>query len=153
MKSRVYIDTNVLISDFFFRNGTYRQGETSTKALQFLFSKPQKADLFVASFSIAQFISSLANRKIGLSMIITEISRIMQKFTVVDFREEDIKQSVSNIVDLHQTKDLEDQLQFDLSRKMKCNYIMTNNYKDFKDFADISVLQPRKYRAIEFLRN
>jgi predicted nucleic acid-binding protein len=151
-KNRIYIDTNVLICDFFFRNGTYKQGEKSSKVLSYLFAKPESSQLFIASFAIAQFVSTLSNRKITLNKIIMETNRLLTKFSVVDFCQSDITQSIVNIQNFQQTKDLEDQMQFDLCRKMKCNYIITNNYRDFKDFADISVLQPQKYRAIEFLK-
>ena len=44
--------------------------------------------------------------------------------------------------------DIEDNVQFVLARKQKCSIIVTNNYKDYRLFYNISVVKPDEVRSI-----
>ncbi len=145
---RIYIDTNVILNDFLYRNKGLKRGEKSYKALENLYSRGIGVELFLASFSIAQYVAVLSNNKFPLSLIIKETNRLLAKFTIIDFGRTDIEQSINNIQINKQTKDLEDQMQFEVCKKIKCNNILTENYKDYRDFANINVVKPENYRAI-----
>lgn len=150
-KTRIYIDTNVLIWDFLFRKTHAKEVKAmqASKALAYYFARPQKLNLYVASFSLMQIIATLQKKKISQQAIIEEINRIKQKMTVVDFSLNDITTGIDNYAAYRQTKDLEDNIQFCMSLKMKCHYFVTDNIKDYKDFTNISILAMKDYRTVE----
>ena len=67
-----------------------------------------------------------------------------------DFSLNDITTGIDNYTAYRQTKDLEDNIQFCMSLKMKCHYFVTDNIKDYKDFTNISILPMKDYRTVEF---
>jgi len=44
--------------------------------------------------------------------------------------------------------DIEDNIQYALSKKLKCYWFITNNAKDYTSFVDIDVLLPTGVRKI-----
>jgi len=56
---------------------------------------------------------------------------------VLDLSFSDIKASFN-----HLNSDIEDNVHYVLSQKIKCNAILTNNIKDFTFFKDVSVIEP-----------
>jgi hypothetical protein len=67
----------------------------------------------------------------------------MGKFKIISFVEEDIKTALN----LKGT-DVEDNIQYSLSKKLKCYWFITNNIKDYNSFMDIDVLLPTQVRKI-----
>jgi len=132
---RIYVDTNVLI------NYCTNQSR-DVQALKYLFLKRRKETLFTSSLAVVQAITKLQsgskqyNRK-GYSKetTIEKLNELLLKFTVLDLTLSDIKTGfkLSN-------SDIEDSVHYVLSQKMKCDAILTNNTKDFKEFNDISLL-------------
>jgi len=134
---RIYVDTNVLINYCTEKNA-------DVKALHYVFTKRRKEALFTSSLAIVQTISKLQSgsrqylRK-GYSREITikKLDEILPKFTVLDLLLSDIKSGFH-----HLNSDLEDNVHYVLSQKMKCNAILTNNIKDFAFFKDIAAIEP-----------
>ena len=132
---RVYVDTNVLIN--------YCTGQTNdVKALRYVFSKRRKEVLFTSSLAVVQTISKLqstSNKRKAYSReaTIKKLDEILSKFTVLDLSFSDIKSGFN-----HLNNDIEDNVHYVLSQKMKCNAILTNNIKDFTFFKDISAIEP-----------
>ena len=131
---RIYVDTNVLINYCTEQNDDVR-------ALQYIFSKRRKEVLFTSSLAVVQTITKLQsgskqhNRKAySRETTIKKLDEILPKFTVVDLSFSDIKAGIN-----HLNSDIEDNVHYVLSQKMKCNAILTNN---IKDFAFSRTLQP-----------
>ena len=134
---RIYVDTNVLI------NYCTRQNN-DVKALRYIFSKRRKEVLFTSSLAVVQTISKLqstgkSNKRKAYSRetTIKKLDEILPKFTVLDLSFSDVKAGLN-----HLNSDIEDNVHYVLSQKMKCNAILTNNIKDFTFFKDISVIEP-----------
>ncbi len=141
---RVYVDTNILINDFLFRSEGKENSRTAYNALIYLRAKP-KVNLYIASFSIIQVVSTLNKAKIKDDAIREELKRIMEKYTVGNFLDTDIKKGIEL-----DSRDIEDSFQYVISQKLKCAYILTDNLKDFKRFKDVVVVNSSKVRKILF---
>ena len=134
---RIYVDTNVLIN--------YCTGQTNdVKALQYVFSKRRREALFTSSLAVVQTITKLQsaskqyNRKAySREATIMKLNEILHKFTVLNLLFSDIKAGFT-----HLNGDIEDNIHYVLSQKMKCNAILTNNIKDFAFFKDIAAIEP-----------
>ena len=140
----VFLDTNVLINDFFYRKRQKESGKLAHLAVQFLKSKP-KVTLHVASFSLVQLISTLDRSKVTPIEIADEISRILSRFKLVDLSAKDFTDALKIT-----HKDTEDALQYTLCRKVRCFYLVTDNIKDFKDFRLIAPIKPKAVRSMLF---
>jgi len=130
--TRIYVDTNVLIN--------YCTGQSNdVQVLKYIFSKRRKETLFTSSLAIVQTITKLQagskqyNRKAySRETTIQKLNEILLKFTVLDLSLSDIKEGFN-----HLNSDIEDNIHFVLSQKMKCDAILTNNKKDFVFFKDL----------------
>jgi len=134
---RIYVDANVLI------NYCTRQ-TNDVKALRYVFSKRRKEVLFTSSLAIVQTISKLQSagksdkrKAYSRETTIKKLDEILPKFTVLDLSFSDIKASFN-----HLNSDIEDNVHYVLSQKIKCNAILTNNIKDFTFFKDVSIIEP-----------
>ena len=134
---RIYVDANVLINYCTEQN-------TDVKALLYVFSKRRKEALFTSSLAVVQTITKLQSgskqhRRKGYSRetTIKKLDEILFKFTVLDLSFSDIQSGFN-----HLNSDLEDNIHYVLSQKMKCNAILTNNIKDFAFFKDVAVIEP-----------
>ena len=140
----VFIDTNVLINDFFYRYNERNQSKSASIAVQFLRAKP-KVNLYVASFSLVQLISTLDRAKVPHSQITKEISRLLGRFKLIDLTAKDFE-SISKTT----ISDIEDALQYTLCRKPRCFYIITDNVKDFRGLLNIVAIRPKYTRKVIF---
>ena len=134
---RIYVDTNVLI------NYCTRQ-TNDVKALQYVFSRRRKEVLFTSSLAVVQTISKLQSagksgtrKAYSRETTIKRLEEILPKFTILDLSFSDIKISFSLL-----NRDVEDNVHYVLSQKMKCNAILTNDIKDFTFFKDVVVMEP-----------
>jgi hypothetical protein len=64
----------------------------------------------------------------------------------INFTEKDIQAALDDFTDL----DIEDTFQFVVSQKMRCQYIITDNVKDFKPFQNVRIVRPKEIRRIVF---
>jgi len=133
--NNVFIDTNVLI-------GAYCDNESDKKCLQYLYSLKGKY-LFVSSLSIAQLVSVFQKKKTNKE-IKQIIHDLFSKFTVIGFIQKDIENAIKL-----EYSDMEDSIQYEISRKFKCGVFITNNIKDYRVFTNINILKPLKIRTIE----
>ena len=134
---RIYIDTNVLIN-------YCTEQSADVQALQYVFSKRRKEALFTSSLAVVQTITKLQSgskqhHRKGYSRetTIKKLDEILSKFTVLDLTLSDIE-----LAFIHLNSDIEDNVHYVLSQKMKCNAIITNNIKDFAFFKDFSAIEP-----------
>jgi predicted nucleic acid-binding protein len=139
---RVFVDTNVLINDYFFRTKNRQGGRYANNALIFLKSKP-KVTLYIASFSLVQVISTLSKAKILDVEIRKELTWILKHFQVADFTKNDVVKGLNIAGD-----DVEDVFQYTICQKMRCGYILTDNVKDYRLMGDVSIIKPQKVRSI-----
>jgi predicted nucleic acid-binding protein len=124
--TNVFLDTNVLINDFFYRYKQKKESRYSSIAIQFLKANP-KITLYIASFSLIQLVSTLDKAKVSKTDIAIELKRIISRYKLVDLTANDFQKALD--IDY---KDTEDAIQYTLCRKVRCFYIVTENIKDFR---------------------
>lgn len=133
--NNIYIDTNILI-------GCYNDNELDKLAINYLFSLKGKR-LYVSSLSIAQLASVF--QKIKTNEEIKKIIRsIIAKVNIVQFTEVDITTALG-----YENKDIEDNIQYVLSQKVKCLWFVTNNIKDYRAYSTIASVNSRDVRTID----
>ena len=134
---RLYVDSNVLIN--------YCTEQAIDKAgLEYLFKTRRKEVLFTSSLAIVQTISNLQTKKPQRRAFTSEetasaVNKFRHKMTIIDLTDEDIAKGLS-----FGNTDIEDNVHYVLSKKMKCKAIITNNVSDFDYFRDIQVLKPER---------
>ena len=129
----IFVDTNVLI-------GAYSGKQEDKKCLDYLYSLKGKY-LFISALSVAQLVSVFQKHKTNET--IKDIVRsLIAKFNIIEFSQADIENSLHFIF-----SDMEDNIQYVISKKMKCAYFVTNNRKDYVSF-NLSVIAPRQIRSI-----
>jgi predicted nucleic acid-binding protein len=133
-ENHIFVDTNVLI-------GYFVKRQKDVAALNYIFSLKGKR-LYTSSLSIAQVISVLQKKHTN-DTTKKFATYLMGKFNIISFVEEDIKTALK----LKGT-DIEDNIQYALSKKLKCYWFVTNNIKDYTSFLDVDVLLPAKIRKI-----
>ena len=143
-ENHIYIDTNCLIGYIATKYGIYKDTKGFTKALQFLMALNGKK-LYVSSLSVAQLTAKLQKR-IGADRMVKEIEQIIHRFNVVEFNNDDIQSAITGAL----AKDIEDLYQYEMSQKVKCFYIMTDNLSDFTSLANITAFLPSKVRKAIF---
>ena len=132
--NHIFVDTNVLI-------GAWSGKKEDKDCLQYLFSLIGKK-LYISSLSISQ-LASVFQKKMKNAEIKAIIEILTHRFSVLDFTKEDISNS------LRETgADIEDNIQYVISKKKKCFTFVTNNIKDYRVFGDIQVLKPQNIRMI-----
>jgi predicted nucleic acid-binding protein len=142
LQNNVFIDTNVLINDFFYRIKDKQLSKPAHLAIVYLKSKP-KVSLFIASFSVIQLISTLDKAKVSKTEIANEVKRILSRYKLIDLTAKDIEKALSI-----EYKDTEDAIQYTLCRKARCLYIVTDNVKDFNVFNLVSTIKPKSIRDL-----
>jgi cytochrome c oxidase assembly protein Cox11 len=108
--------------------------------LQYLYSLQGKS-LFISALSVAQLVSVFQKRKTN-EVIKKIVCTLIAKFIIVEFSKTDIENSLD-----FNYSDMEDNIQYVISRKMKCAYFVTNNRKDYMSF-NLNVLLPQQIRSI-----
>ncbi len=140
--TNVFLDTNVLINDFFYRYKQKKESRYSSIAIQFLKANP-KITLYIASFSLIQLVSTLDKAKVSKTDIAIELKRIISRYKLVDLTANDFQKALA--IDY---KDTEDAIQYTLCRKVRCFYIVTENIKDFSLFKFVTTIKPKHIRKI-----
>ena len=136
---KIYIDSNVLIH-------YCTKVASIVEALNYVFLQRKKDKLFTSSLAIAKTIATLQSNRGDRKAYSKEktlelIKPLIDKLTVLDLTCSDIKKAMN--ID---NKDVEDNIHYVLSKKMKCDAILTRNTKDFP-FLDVYVMKPER-RAI-----
>lgn len=134
-ENHIFIDTNVLV-------GAAAGFQEDKKCLHYLYSMNGK-QLFVSSLSIAQYVSIFNSRKKENDLIKNEVKLLLHRYNVLSCTEDDIQNALKRT-----EKDLEDSIQYTISQKKDCKYIITNNVKDFRSF-EAMVLTPKEVRFIK----
>lgn len=134
--NNIFVDTNVLI-------GYYADKQLDIRALNYLYSLRGKR-LYTSTLAVAQLVSTFQKRKTNAE--IKEIVKYIQtKFSLLSFVDEDVTKALKLA-----TADIEDNIQYVISSKMKCFYFITNNIKDYKDFTNIEVLNSKEIRNMPY---
>lgn len=142
-ENHIFVDTNCIIAHLVDKYQLLKKTEQrSSNALHFLRSRNGKK-LFLSALTIAQVTAKL-QPYIGTEKVIDEVSDLLQYFHIVEFNESDIQSALVNPL----SKDIEDLYQYEMSQKVKCFYVMTNNVKDFSALANIVAFTPSKVRKI-----
>ena len=109
--------------------------------LHYLYSMTGKR-LYISTLSVAQLISMFQKKKKN-DEIVRIIRDLQHRFTVIDFTARDIDASLAET-----GADIEDNVQYVLAMKQKCNIIVTNNYKDYRLFFNVRIVKPDEVRTI-----
>jgi predicted nucleic acid-binding protein len=135
--NHIFVDTNVLVGGYSGDARYHRDHE----CLHYLYSLTGKR-LYISSLSVAQLISVFQKKKPNEE--ITRVVRDLQHhFTIIDFTNRDIDDALTET-----GADIEDNVQYVLATKQKCNIIITNNYKDYRLFFNIRAVKPESVRTI-----
>ena len=141
---RIYVDTNVLV-DY------YTGQDDAVSCLKYLFATSRRENLFTSSLALVQTASQLQkkntqrNRKaVPKGKTIEYLEFIFTKFTIIDLTQKDITNGF-----YLQNNDIEDNVHYMISKKLKCNRIITRNTKDYALFYDIEALSPDNIKLIK----
>ena len=135
--NHIFVDTNVLVGGYS-GDARYQKDEA---CLHYLYSLTDKK-LYISSLSVAQLISMFQKKKKNDEIV--RIARDLQhRFNIIDFAARDIDAAL-----IETGGDIEDNVQYVLARKQKCSIIVTNNFKDYRLFYNISVVKPDDVRSI-----
>jgi len=135
--NHIFIDTNVLVGGY---SGDSRF-QKDADCLHYLYSLTGKK-LYISTLSVAQLISMYQKKKTN-DEIVRIVHELQHRFNIIDFTNRDIDAAL-----VETGGDIEDNVQFALARKQKCSIIVTNNYKDYRLFYNISVVKPDGVRTI-----
>lgn len=145
IENHIFIDTNCLISYLADKFGLRKKADSANwNALHYL-SKLNGKRLYISSLSIAQLTATLQNR-VDTQVLLSEIKAMCSRYEVVEFNKNDIDSAISN----PSTKDIEDRYQYQMSQKVRCLYVMTNNVKDYAHIENIVACTPNKIRKLIF---
>ena len=131
------MDTNVLVGGY---SGDARF-QKDADCLHYLYSLTGKR-LYVSSLSVAQLISVYQKKKKN-DEIVRIVRDLQHRFNIVDFTNRDIDAAL-----IENGGDIEDNVQYVLARKQKCSVIITNNFKDYRQFFNLRVIKPERVRTI-----
>ena len=135
--NHIFVDTNVLVGGY---SGDARFQKDSD-CLHYLYSLTGKR-LYISTLSVAQLIS-MFQKKMKNDEIVRVVRDLQHRFTVIDFTNRDI-----DVALVENGGDIEDNVQYVLARKQKCNVIITNNFKDYRLFFNVRVIKPERVRSI-----
>lgn len=135
--NHIFVDTNVLVGGY---SGDSRF-QKDTDCLHYLYSLTGKK-LYISTLSVAQLISMYQKKKTN-DEIVRIVHELQHRFNIIDFTNRDIDAAL-----VETGGDIEDYVQFVLAQKQKCSIIVTNNYKDYRLFYNISVVKPDGVRTI-----
>lgn len=135
--NHIFVDTNVLVGGY---SGDARF-QKDADCLHYLYSLTGKR-LYISTLSVAQLIS-MFQKKRSNDEIVRIVRDLQHRFTVIDFTNRDIDAAL-----VENGGDIEDNLQYVLARKQKCNVIITNNFKDYRLFFNVRVIKPERVRSI-----
>lgn len=135
--NHIFVDTNVLVGGY---SGDSRF-QKDADCLHYLYSLTGKK-LYISTLSVAQLISMYQKKKTN-NEIVRIVHELQHRFNIIDFTNRDIDAAL-----VETGGDIEDNVQFVLAQKQKCSIIVTNNYKDYRLFYNISVVKPDGVRTI-----
>jgi predicted nucleic acid-binding protein len=139
---RIYVDTNVLVNYF-------TKQFDDVRCLDYLFTKVRREILFTSSLVVVQVVSILQTKKknrvaFTREKVVDCIEKIYTKFSIIDLCGNDIKEA-----ERQENKDVEDNVHYVLSKKLKCDIIITNNTSDYNLFFDVVALSSKETRRIK----
>jgi predicted nucleic acid-binding protein len=119
------------------------------QCLEYLFSRVRKEILFTSSLAVVQALSILQTRKkdrkaFTRAEAVESGEKIYTKFSVIDLSAPDVQKGFKYL-----NNDVEDNVHYVLSQKLKCDIIITNNVSDFADFGDTPALTPKNIAGIK----
>ena len=135
--NHIFVDTNVLVGGY---SGDARF-QKDADCLHYLYSLTGKR-LYISTLSVAQLISMFQKKRKN-DEIVRIVRDLQHRFTVIDFTARDIDAAL-----VENGGDIEDNVQYVLARKQKCNVIITNNFKDYRLFFNVRVIKPERVRSI-----
>jgi predicted nucleic acid-binding protein len=135
--NNILIDTNILF-------GAYVEKQDDVKCLNYLLSLHKGKRVHISSLSIAQFVSKFGYKNdVEFAKIKAFTRNILNRVTIIKFEKNDIEAGL-----VMEQRDLEDNMQYVMGRKMKCLIFVTNNAKDFSKFATIRTVSSKNIRKI-----
>ena len=120
MYKRIFLDANILL-DYADKNRTFH--EVSTKCIKYCLE--QNLDLYTSCDLITTiyYVVSKKNKTKALE----EVQRINNFCNVIEFSNNDIKQTCDLMLEDSDYKDLEDTVQYLLAQKCQCDLIVSND--------------------------
>lgn len=127
---KVLIDTNIIMDVL-----ANREGFAEPASQLFKLCEVGQVQGIVYSLSIAN-ISYIMRKELDRSQIEEVISKLGSIFTIADMKADDLKKAAALPID-----DYEDALQSVCASRMKADFIVTRNLKDFKN-SKVMAIKP-----------
>ena len=153
VNNRIFLDTNILVGDFLYRNPQYDKTTKNPNAIHAYnalrtIRKSRKHRTYIASFSLPRLASLLQGYKVPKSLVIQELEDLLQRNSIVGLSAALIQVALDDFKHDKAVKDVEDALQFVVCRDNNCYTMLTANTKDFKNVFNVDVKHPSQYRSI-----
>lgn len=127
---RVLIDANIIMDVL-----ANREGFAEPASQLFKLCEVGKVQGYVYAFSIAN-IAHIMRKELDRSQIEEVISKLGEIFTIADMKADDLKKAAVQPID-----DFEDALQSVCASRVKADFIVTRNLKDFKN-SKVMAIKP-----------
>lgn len=127
---KVLIDTNIIMDVL-----ANREGFAESASQLFKLCEVGQVHGIVYALSIAN-IAYIMRKELDRSQIEEVIGKLGSIFTIADMKADDLKKAVALPID-----DFEDALQSVCARRMKADFIVTRNLKDFKN-SKVMAIKP-----------
>ena len=130
---KVLIDTNVIIDVLCNREGFVENSSQIWK-----FCEVNKIEGYISALSVSNIVY-IMRKELTPEKTQQLISEILRIFDVVDLKESDLK----NAANMH-LSDYEDAIQMCQAIRMKADYIITRNIRDFKE-SKVLAMKPSEF--------
>ncbi len=130
---KLLIDTNVILDVF-----CNRPEFVDDASKVFKFCEVKKADGYICALSIPNIVY-IMRKELDMEKIKEILGKLSLIFTIVDLKAEDLKKSAN----LH-VKDYEDAGQCVCAKRIKANYIVTRNIKDYAN-SSVAAVKPSEF--------
>lgn len=129
---KVFFDTNILV--YYVDNEAYKEYAELIVEL----SKAGKIELYASYLSFANMAYIMRKKTIEERYSLLKTAKEIVNVLPCDLAQLDSALKVY-------VKDFEDLLQFQCAKAFGCDVVITNNKKDFSDFADLPVCTPEEF--------
>lgn len=158
--SRILIDANILINDFFFRQPDFGLGRIvperreqveayRAKVHQTLvhLSSLSSIQVFVPSFVLLRIASLLSDLFVPNELARQELIYLTNNYTLIDVDSQSIEEIMWQIqkTEADDLLDMEDYFLLLACRKAECNYLLTSTNKGYSSLEEVKIIRPDSY--------
>ena len=131
---KIFFDTNVVLDILLGRSG-------AAEALQIteLSCKDQFVRIYISSLTVAN--CAYVMRSLGIEQVKSMCRDLLRSYSVIPLGD----MQISDAATADASDDFEDMLQIMCAESKECDFIITNNTKDFRRYSNIPVYTPSEF--------